>query len=53
MAEVLIFAIVVAVLAVVGVTIGRLVAPAITRWSERDEEPGDDTNDSSDIRDAG
>jgi hypothetical protein len=53
MAEVVPFAIVVAVLAVAGVAIGRLVAPAITRWSERDEEPGDDPNDSSDSRDAG
>jgi len=53
MPELLVFAIIVAVLAVAGVAIGRLVAPAITRWSDRDEEPGDDTNDPSDARDPG
>jgi hypothetical protein len=41
-----IFGALVAMCAVVGLAIGRLVAPALTRWSERqDEEPGDEPDD--------
>lgn len=48
MADLAWFGLLVAGLAVSGVVLGRLVAPAITRWAERDDEddgPGDDPND--------
>ena len=52
MTEVLAFLILVAFVAVVGVGLGMLVAPRLTRWTERDErderddhEPDDDEPD--------
>ncbi|HEX5825331.1 MAG TPA: hypothetical protein VFY18_12815 [Candidatus Limnocylindrales bacterium] len=41
--EIAIFLVIAAVLMAVGVRIGMLVAPRLTRWAERaDEEPHDD-----------
>ncbi len=46
MPDVAIFGALVALFAVAGLVVGRLVAPALTRWSEReDEEPGDEPDD--------
>jgi hypothetical protein len=47
MTEVLAFLTLVAFVAVVGIGLGMLVAPRLTRWTERDErdEPDDDEPD--------
>ena len=42
MTEVLAFLILVAFVAVVGVGLGMLVAPRLTRWTERDDEEPDE-----------
>ena len=43
MTEVVIFAVIAAVVLVVGIRVGMLVAPRLSRWGERkDESPNDD-----------
>jgi flagellar biosynthesis/type III secretory pathway M-ring protein FliF/YscJ len=45
MTEVLAFLILVAFVAVVGIGLGMLVAPRLTRWTERDERDEDEPDD--------
>jgi hypothetical protein len=45
MTEVFAFLILVAFVAVVGIGLGMLVAPRITRWTERDDEPDEEQRD--------
>ena len=45
MTEVVAFLIVVAFVAVVGIGLGMLVAPRLTRWTERDEGDESDRDD--------
>jgi hypothetical protein len=45
MTEVLAFLIVVAFVAVVGIGLGMLVAPRLTRWTERDERDEDEPDE--------
>ena len=45
MTEVLAFLILVAFVAVVGIGLGMLVAPRLTRWTERDEHDEDERDD--------
>jgi hypothetical protein len=46
MTEVVAFLILVGVVAVVGIGLGMLVAPRLTRWTERDEdEPNEEHRD--------
>ena len=43
MTELVIFAVIAAVVLVVGIRVGMLVAPRLSRWGERDDEsPNDD-----------
>jgi flagellar biosynthesis/type III secretory pathway M-ring protein FliF/YscJ len=45
MTEVIAFLILVAFVAVVGIGLGMLVAPRLTRWTERDERDEDERGD--------
>ena len=45
MTEVLAFLVLVAFVAVVGIGLGMLVAPRLTRWTERDERDEDEPDD--------
>jgi len=45
MTEVLAFLILVAFVAVVGIGLGMLVAPRLTRWTERDESDDDEPDE--------
>jgi len=45
MTEVLAFLILVAFVAVVGIGLGMLVAPRLTRWTERDERDEDEPDE--------
>jgi len=45
MTEVLAFIILVAFVAVVGIGLGMLVAPRLTRWTERDERDEDEPDE--------
>ena len=42
MTEVLAFLVLVAFVAVVGIGLGMLVAPRLTRWTERDDDEADE-----------
>jgi hypothetical protein len=53
MTEVLAFLILVAFVAVVGIGLGMLVAPRLTRWTERDEDEPDDDEPDEEQRDDG
>jgi hypothetical protein len=48
MTEVVAFLILVAFVAVVGIGLGMLVAPRLTRWTERDERDEDEPDDEPD-----
>jgi hypothetical protein len=41
MVELVILAVAVAAIAAIGIAVGMLVAPALTRWSERESEEAD------------
>ena len=45
MTEVVAFLILVGVVAVVGIGLGMLVAPRLTRWTERDERDDDEPDE--------
>ena len=53
MTELIVFLALVAVVAVVGIRLGMLVAPRLTRWTERDEDEPDEDEPDEEARDDG